>query len=344
MTSRERVHHAMRYQTVDKVPVRILKTPVGFYEHGEKLNELYQTLQSDFEPFKRMPIPTIGAHQLDKDGNYYERITDRWGVTREFRIYGIQGIPSHYLLNTPEEVAAYIPPAAPACDGPEFLEYVKSVQELHDQDYYVFGNGGSFYEQMIALYGDENVLCDLATDEPELHILADRIMENIAAHFERAIAAGVDGIRVGDDYGSEQTMIMSPDCWRRFFKPRWKELFKPIVDKGLDIHFHSCGQIMPILADLREIGVTSIWPQLPAYNMKELADYCRQLGLAVEVHTDRARTMTYGTPQQVEDLVKREFETFRMMDGGAWFYVEVDNGFPFENVEALVNTVNKLRG
>lgn len=62
------------------------------------------------------------------------------------------------------------------------------------------------------------------------------------------------------------------------------------------------------------------------------------------VHTDRAVTMTHGTPQQVRDLVLREYDTFRMPAGGSWFYIEADNGFPYENLEALVNTVRELRG
>ena len=77
--------------------------------------------------------------------------------------------------------------------------------------------------------------------------------------------------------------------------------------------------------------------------MKALADRCRELGLAVEIHTDRARTMTYGTPEDVRELVKREFDTFRMQDGGSWFYVEADNGFPYANLEALVETIALYR-
>jgi hypothetical protein len=101
--------------------------------------------------------------------------------------------------------------------------------------------------------------------------------------------------------------------------------------------------VMPILPDLRDIGVTAIWPQLPAYNMRELAKTCRELSLAVAIHTDRANVMTFGTPDQVRTLVEEEFETFRMMDGGSWFYVEADNGFPFKNIEALVNTIAQWR-
>jgi len=77
--------------------------------------------------------------------------------------------------------------------------------------------------------------------------------------------------------------------------------------------------------------------------METLAKRCRELELAVEIHTDRANIMTYGTPAQVRDLVYREFETFKMMDGGAWFYIEADNGFPYANLEALVQTIAELR-
>jgi uroporphyrinogen decarboxylase len=183
----------------------------------------------------------------------------------------------------------------------------------------------------------------MALGEVGINKLADAIIEYDSAFLQRSVKAGVDCIAFGDDYGTERAMLMSPELWRSFIKPRLKRLFQPAVDAGLDIHFHSCGQVFPILGDLAEIGVTSIWPQLPAYNMVELAKHCRSLGLAVEVHTDRAYTMTHGTPQEVRELVKREFETFRMQDGGAWFYVEADNGFPYANLEALVQTIAEYR-
>ena len=77
--------------------------------------------------------------------------------------------------------------------------------------------------------------------------------------------------------------------------------------------------------------------------MRDLAGRCRALGLAVAIHTDRANTMTFGTPEQVRELVRREYETFRMWEGGSWFYVEPDNGFPFENIAALVQTIAEWR-
>lgn len=339
MTSAERVRRAMHYQSVDKAPLQYYYCPVGYYEHGERLNDLYAAHPGDFEPFVRKPIPVIPPEHIDAEGRYHEFRTDEWGVTWEYRIYGITGIPCRRPLTCPEDIPGYQLPPAPALDGPEYEAYEARIRKNKEAGFYTFGEAASLYERLLHLYGDENVLCDIATDEPEINDLEDRLADLGTLYVQRSVQAGAHGIAIGDDYGTERGMVMRPQRWREFFKPRLRQMLRPAVEAGLDIHCHSCGQILPILEDLRELGVTSIWPQLPAYNMEELAARCRELGLAVAIHTDRARTMTYGTPADVRALVLREYETFRMQDGGSWFYVEADNGFPFENLEALVETI-----
>ena len=343
MSRRERVHRAMHCQPVDKVPLRYYYCPVGYYEHGDKLNDLYAAHPGDFEPFRRIPAPAPAPEDYDSDGSFHSFKKDDWGVTWEYRIFGITGIPHIHPIKTPEEAETYQTPALLPCEGQAYDAFARSIQKSREQDYPAMVGCGNLFEKMIALYGEENVLCDIAMNETGINKLADHIIEYNEALVKRAVKAGADIISFGDDYGTERSLIMSPETWRRFIKPRLKRLFRPAADAGIDIHFHSCGQISPIIPDLQEIGVTSIWPQIPAYNMEELATRCRELGLAVEVHTDRANTMTYGTPEQVRELVKREFDTFKMMDGGAWFYVEADNGFPFANLEALVETIAQYR-
>lgn len=343
MTGRQRVKRAMHYQAVDKAPLQYYYAPVGYYEHGERLNDLYAALPGDFAPYERMPIPEPAAADFSSDGEYRALRTDEWGVTREFRIFGVQGLQCGRVIGDADEALKYRLPPLPECEGAEFHEYAARVQRHKQGGFYALEGCGNLYERLISLCGDESVLCALALDEPWLCRLADRIIEYDSALVKRAILSGADGVAFGDDYGTERAMLMSPACWRRFFKPRLMRLFAPAVAAGLDVHFHSCGQIAPILEDLRDIGVTSIWPQLPAYDMEELARQCRELELAVAIHTDRARTMTYGTPAQVRDLVMREYDTFRMPTGGSWFYVEADNGFPFANIQALVEAIAMWR-
>ena len=343
MTPRERVAAAMHFRRPDKAPVQYYYCPVGYYEHGDKLNRLYESLPGDFEPWRAVERPVPPPSAVDGDGRYHEFRRDEFGTLWEYRIFGITGIPCEHPLADISKLGDFRFPAPPVPAG-EGFERDRAALSLHKQRYYALRGAGGLLEPLLRLRPDEDLYCDIAEDTAEINELCDRLADYYAAHVEYAVAVGADGVAFGDDYGTERGLLINPARWREFFKPRLARMFAPALKAGLDIHFHSCGNVDAILGDLRELGATSIWPQLPAYDMKALADKCRALGLAVAVHTDRARTMTSGTPAQVRELVLREFETFRMDEGGAWFYVEADNGFPFENLEALVQTIAELRG
>ena len=145
MTRRERVHRAMRYQSVDKAPLQYYYTPVGYYEHGEKLNDLFATLPGDFEPFRRMPIPKPPREEFDAQGNYHAVKRDDWGVVWQYRIYGVQGIPCDRPIRCAQDIANYHLPPAPALQGPEFDQYAEAVRTHQAQDYYTLGQGCLLY-------------------------------------------------------------------------------------------------------------------------------------------------------------------------------------------------------
>lgn len=223
------------------------------------------------------------------------------------------------------------------------FEEEKARVKAHQEQYYFLGGGGSFFEKLIALRPFEDVLCDLMDDDEHIIELMDRLVDYYEPQIEALIRMGVDSIGFGDDMGTQENLIFSLDVFRRHFKPRYERLMKPIRDAGIKIHFHSCGQIEKLFPEFADLGVNSVWPQLPLYNTPYYADMLREFKLAVALHTDRANTMTFGTPGDVRELVKREFEIFRPDKGGAWFYIEADNGMPFENLQALVEQVYEYR-
>jgi hypothetical protein len=98
MNSQERVQAAIHFKNVDKAPLQYNYTPVGYFEHGDKLNRLYASVPDDFGPFEKKEIPVLTKDQLDEKGNYHEFKTDEWGTVWEYRIYGIAGIPHIYPL------------------------------------------------------------------------------------------------------------------------------------------------------------------------------------------------------------------------------------------------------
>jgi hypothetical protein len=201
----------------------------------------------------------------------------------------------------------------------------------------------SIFEVMHAVRRFEDVLMDIGSDTSEIHRLADMITAHQLAVVHHLLRRGVDAIQFGDDFGTQSAMMISPRAWRRFFLPRFEILMRPVRKAGRKIFFHTCGYGWPFLGDLAGLGVNAIWPQLNAYNLSELACFCRDTRTAIALHPDRGELMTRGTPQDVRCAISRLASAFNVSGGGAWFYVEIDAGFPFENVKALIESIGALR-
>ncbi|MCL2834774.1 MAG: hypothetical protein FWD78_16510, partial [Treponema sp.] len=222
MTSKERVKAAIKFKKPDKVPVQYYYSPVGYYEHGEKLNRLYREMEGDFSPFKRMEIPKLSAQDLDSEGKYHAFIRDEWGTLREYRIYGVWGIPLEYPLADASKIKTYkVPEFTPApAQATVTAQTPAAGIDTPANAFYHSAGCGSLYEKMISLRPEADVLMDIISDEPYIHELADKIIEWDSVLVNRAIAAGADGISFGDDYGTERSLIMSRPLWKSFIFPR----------------------------------------------------------------------------------------------------------------------------
>jgi uroporphyrinogen decarboxylase len=338
MTSRERVINAFEFKPVDAVPVEFHPSPSGFYEHGEKLRNLLYELPCDFEECRNNPITYPEPKNIMPDGSYHAFETDEWGVGWELRIFGIMGHPYRRPLDDLSYLKDYKFPSVPYDDPAEFESMCRSVKQ-NKKSWYVKRGAFPMFQKMLTLRKYEDVLMDIMDDTEEINYVADQIADMIEKYIDYYAKAGVDAFAFFDDFGTANDLIMSKDVWTSFFGKRYSRLIKRAKDHGMKTVFHSCGQVSKIIDDLRRMGVDAIWPQLAVYNLKELADHCRDIGLATALHIDRAAVMTNGTPDIVRETVEEMVEAFKVRDGGSWFYIEIDNGFPYGNIEALVKAV-----
>jgi hypothetical protein len=344
MLPRERVHAALSYKTPDRIPLEIHPSPAGLYEHGPKLLELMKACGHDFGDARRFAMPDPpGPEAFDADGRYHALHRDEWGTTWEHRIFGIWGHPVEWPLNDLCALPQWRAPD-PRADGGPVFEKALSDAALHRRTWFQTAGAGALFETLRAVRRFELVLMDLEDDTPEINRIADVVNGDNKDQVRHALRLGADAVAFGDDLGTQNNLMVSPDVFRRFFKPRYAELFAPAVAAGTRVFFHSCGQVTTILEDLREVGVDAVWPQLPLYDLPELARTCRDLRLCVQLHPDRGELMQRGTPGQVRDYVLRLLDTFDTTHGGSWLYLEVDPGFPWENVEALFKAAMEARG
>lgn len=342
MLPRERVQAALAFRPADRIPLQIHPSPAGLFEHGQKLLDLMRCCGHDFDDLSQLTVPQPPPEEFDADGRYHRIVTDEWGVTWEYRLYGVWGQRIGYPLADLARLDTYRPPPIARLAGAE-LARGQAAGAAHRRVYYHLVGGVSIFETMQSLRPFEDVLIDILHDTPEINRLADMLLEYNAIIIENALAVGADAIAVGDDFGTQRALMMAPAVWRRFFKPRYRALLKPVMQAGKAIFFHSCGYIAPLLEDIAEIGAAAIWPQLPLFDHRDLAQRCRALKLAVQLHPDRGELMQRGAPAQVRDYLRRLVDEFATRDGGSWLYLEVDPGFPWANVKAMYETAIELR-
>jgi hypothetical protein len=233
---------------------------------------------------------------VDADGRYCLRQRDPWGALWECRIFGVAGHPIHRPLDDWSGWGDFRPPPDPVAAGPRF-QAAQATAEAHRRRFFLKAGWINVFEVMHAVRRFEDVLMDIATDEPEINRLAD-------------------AIQFADDFGTQTALMLSLPAWRRFFRPRFQRLIEPVLAAGVKAFYHTCGMAWDLLGDLSDLGFHAIWPQMSLYDPAALAGRCRELRLA---------------------------ETFRIAEGGSWFYVEIDNGFPFANVRALIEAIDELR-
>jgi len=338
MNSRERVINALEYRPVDAVPIEFHPSPSGFYDHGEKLRTLLHQLPSDFEDCRGTPIPVPKPEHILPDGSYHAFETDIWGIEWEYRVFEMMGHPHKVPLEDIKMLDTYQMPPVPYDDPFAFNRLKAEIRENKKQKFIKRG-AGPMFQRMLQLRGFETGLMDLYDDTEEINRLLDMLAVYIEKHIDYYAKAGADSFAFFDDFGSKIDLLISKDLWKHFFEQRYSRLIKKAKDYGMKVNFHCCGQVSKLLDDFRRMGVDAIWPQLSVYDLKAFAAHCRDIGLAVQLHIDRSAVMTSGTPDLVRETVGNMAEAFKVFDGGAWFYFEIDNGFPFENIEALVRAV-----
>ena len=199
--------------------------------------------------------------------------------------------------------------------------------------------GFSLFERAWTLRGMENLLMDMHLHPDFVDELLDAIVEWNLAVLRRVLGFPVDGARFGDDWGSQRGVLMGPELWRRFLKPRLAKQYALAHEHGRPVFIHSCGAVAELFDDLIEIGVDCFNPFQPeamdVYAMK------RRYGDRISFYggLSTQRTLPFASPSEVRAEVKRLMR--EVGRGGGYILApahDVPKDVPLENLVALVET------
>ncbi len=200
-----------------------------------------------------------------------------------------------------------------------------------------------FWERTWSIRGMERIMMDMYDNAPFVDALLENLEATCMAIIERLLhqyGDQIDAIGFSDDMGGQQNMLISPQAWRRFLKPRQRRLYERIRSAGKVVYLHSCGHIEPIVGELIDMGVNILQPIQPEamdiFSLK--AKYGRHLCFAGGISTQH--TLPYGTPDQVREETSRCIEV--LGNGGGYVVAPAKPilpGVPIDNAVALINTI-----
>ncbi len=320
---------AIEFGGPDRVPVHRYIFPGALRRHGRKLVDFLNHQPDDFGVGKvQMP------EDREEDAPPLEHYRDEWG-SLWVRLRGYTaGEVKEPALPTWDAFNTYEFPELSSFEGLQ-----ERIESTHHQ-WYTFGYGASLFERMQFIRGPENLYVDLAEDRSEIHELADRLVVYHIEGLKRSLKADVDGCYFGDDWGAQRALLVRPDFWRTFFKPRYRRMFEVVKDAGAHVWFHTDGWTLDIIEDFIEIGVDVLNPQHHIMGDERVA--ARMAGkICLRSDLDRQYIIPHGTKEEIEEHVKNIVALFGNFNGGLILHGEVGQDVPFENIRTLYGAFGK---
>lgn len=149
----------------------------------------------------------------------------------------------------------------------------------------------------------EELMMDMMMEDEKATILLDKITDFACDKARAYASAGVDILSLGDDIGTQETIMMDVPFWEQWLKPRLVRVIESAraVNPDILIFYHSCGYIIPFIEQLIEVGVDILNPVQPeCMSFDEVHDkYGDRLSFWGTMGTQEM--LPYGNPDEVRE-------------------------------------------
>jgi hypothetical protein len=139
----------------------------------------------------------------------------------------------------------------------------------------------------------------------------------------------------------QRGLAIGANKWRKYLKPAFKRIYDVCHKFGRYVYMHTDGDIIEIMPDLIDAGVNIINPQYRANGIDRLAQTCKGK-IPIMLDLDR-QLFPFGTLKDLRDHVRETVEKMYIPEGGLGINIEIGMDVPIENVEAIIDEMDKMR-
>jgi len=343
LTHKERFYATIKHQPVDR-PASWLGLPVPAAEKAlcshfgvKTLDELRQLIDDDVYPIE-VPYNFPPSNH----------------IACAFKFAKVEHLdsPDERTLTAPGFFEDYSDPAdvdkfawpnpVNYLDRWEALRRVKAVDPKYVRMGIVWS---AHFQDACSAFGMETALMNMLVNPDLFKAVIDRITDfYLRANelFYEATKGYLDAVLIGNDFGSQNGLMVDPDLLRKLVFPGTKKLVDQAKSYGLTVMHHSCGSIFPVIDDLIELGVDIIHPiqalaaDMDAPNLKK--HFSGKTAFCGGV--DAQYLLVNGDPKAVSQKVgelEAIFPTGLIVSPS---HEAILADIPPANIEAMFNTLN----
>lgn len=330
MTSKERVYRTLRFEKPDRIPVDIWVLPAAYEKYGRALEDVIAERDIDFA---RVPFLDPTADPQAYDIGVHK---DVWGCEWHSYQSGIVGEVKGWPLADDSAIDSYRSPVE-LLRSANREEMFRGCREYlsENKDKFALCGWMSLFERMQYLRGTENLYIDIALESDEFFKIRDLVLE-FWLEYAKIVSSleGVDACIIGDDWGSQRALLISPDSWRRLFKPAYQQIIDVVQGNGKQVFVHSDGYILDLYDEWIEMGVTAINSQIWCMGVDKVAEKTRGR-IALWGELSRQDTLPYGTPADIAQCIQ-EMKDKLHYDGGLIGQFETGKDVPMANIRSAL--------
>jgi hypothetical protein len=343
-TRRENLLRTVHFERPDYIPMSFHINPACWHAYPhEALQGLmaeHPFLFPDFVPSSEPIVPQYGPNQLA--GHPY---TDDWGCVWKTTDDGITGTVTQHPLASWDDFDDYVPPDPSVVSGLGPIDWNRVAEGLQK----AISEGqlataslphGHTFLLLQSLRGYGNLIYDMADGDRRLWTLIHMIEEFNLFLIQRYVELGAEWIGYPEDLGMQVGPMLSPEHFRCYIKPTYQRLMQPAREAGAIVHMHSDGDIRALVDDLIEGGVEVI-------NLQDLVNGIDWIAgrfagrVCIDLDIDRQAITRFGTPTQIDALIREEVEKLGRREGGLMMIYGLYPGVPLENVGALMDAMTR---
>ncbi|MHB1485909.1 MAG: uroporphyrinogen decarboxylase family protein [Saccharofermentanales bacterium] len=303
MTPRERVLTALSHKEPDRVPYE-------FSLEVERVDDLQKAIGTnlDFRRYYKNDIQFAGVGFPEDTPYSYEK--NNYTPVPEQK---------HW-----DEVAVVI-------------DKIKKAEYMVCNEYFP-----GVYETVKEWFGTEETLMMMFTNPRKLRKATDKVADWLGGMYEKYVNAGIDMIFIGDDIGTQRSLIMSINDYRIWYKPHHKEIIARVkkLRPDIPVAFHCCGHLAPLIPEFIDIGVDIAQTIQPEAD-NDLAFFKKEYGADISFWGGVGMQSVFNKHQE-DEIVEDVCRVLRTMSKNGGYILAPSHRFTREVDQQIIETFIKV--